>query len=145
MQDLKPRNKKAPLDLIPWDVLRGLMGSPTIDLLGEMGGVLPDRFTIKELLLSLLFLPPSVIEGGHRALLEGAARVFEYGNKKYAFENWKSSDWEESDRRTYFAAICRHIVAYDSGESVDPESGIHHLYHALAGALIYAWHELDND
>lgn len=77
-----------------------------------------------------------------RELIEATAFAFAHGNKKYGLDNWKTSEWKEADKRTYFGAICRHLVAADHGEEMDPESGLPHIAHALAGALIYIWHEL---
>ena len=55
---------------------------------------------------------------------------------KYDAYNYKKGaglDWD----RPYGAAL-RHLFAFWSGEDNDPESGLHHLYHAKAsiGMLI---------
>ncbi len=57
------------------------------------------------------------------------ARVFGFGSAKYADDNWrKGYSW-----RLSVGALERHLAAWKQGESVDAESGCHHLAHA-------AWH-----
>ncbi len=57
------------------------------------------------------------------------ARVFGFGSTKYADDNWrKGYSW-----RLSVGALERHLAAWKQGESVDAESGCHHLAHA-------AWH-----
>lgn len=64
--------------------------------------------------------------------LESIVAVLTFGAKKYAPENWRLvENW--SGR--YFAAAQRHIWAYKKGESVDPETGIHHLAHAATNLV----------
>ena len=55
-------------------------------------------------------------------------RVLTFGAQKYERDNWKKVP--ESKRR-YFDAMERHIWAWKMGEQLDPESGIHHLAHAM--------------
>lgn len=61
-------------------------------------------------------------------LLEGMVRVLTFGAKKYARDNWKKVP---GGRDRYFAALQRHLAAWQSGEIIDPESGENHLDHAL--------------
>lgn len=62
-----------------------------------------------------------------RELLEGIARVREFGAKKYSRDNWKRGfKFQRS-----LAAALRHIYAFVRGEDNDPESGLNHLYHAV--------------
>lgn len=57
---------------------------------------------------------------------EEVARVYGYGATKYEANNWrKGYSWSLS-----LSALYRHIAKFRSGESVDPESGVHHLAHA---------------
>lgn len=54
------------------------------------------------------------------------ARVYAFGSAKYDDHNWRkgfpySWSWD---------AMMRHLHAYWSGESTDPESGLPHLAHA---------------
>lgn len=55
-------------------------------------------------------------------------RAFGYGARKYAPDNWRKCD----DPGRYVAAAMRHLVAWNGGEELDPESGLSHLDHALA-------------
>lgn len=60
-------------------------------------------------------------------LLEGEARVWAYGAKKYAAWNWmKGMDWSVP-----FACAMRHMAAWQRGEDTDPETGENHLDHAM--------------
>jgi hypothetical protein len=71
--------------------------------------------------LPLCLIPPTFIEG--------LARVYAHGAKKYAPNNWmRGYDWTKS-----LSALKRHVLAVEKGEDTDPESGELHLYHV-------AWH-----
>jgi len=59
--------------------------------------------------------------------LEGIAKVFTFGAKKYHDFNYKTGkglDWNRPQ-----AALERHMTAWNDGEDIDPESGMPHLYH----------------
>lgn len=59
--------------------------------------------------------------------LEDEARVWMYGQEKYAAFNWmKGMDWSIP-----FACMMRHMSAWQSGEECDKESGLPHLAHAM--------------
>jgi hypothetical protein len=58
--------------------------------------------------------------------------VLTYGAKKYAPDNWKKVP---DARRRYIDAGFRHLTAYASGETNDPETGKHHLAHAICCML----------
>lgn len=59
------------------------------------------------------------------ALLQTAA-VLKFGADKYAAHNWRGGfAWSRP-----LAAAMRHILAFNSGEDKDPESGLSHLAHA---------------
>ena len=60
-------------------------------------------------------------------LVEQVARVREFGAKKYAKNNWKKGFLYSRS----IAAALRHIFAFNSGEDVDPESGLSHIAHAV--------------
>lgn len=61
------------------------------------------------------------------ATLEDEARVWMYGEAKYARNNWqKGMKWSIP-----FACALRHLAAWQAGEENDPESGLPHLAHAL--------------
>lgn len=54
------------------------------------------------------------------------ARVYGYGAKKYAPNNWRRGyAWSLS-----YSALQRHLNAFWSGEEIDPESSRPHLAHA---------------
>lgn len=63
-----------------------------------------------------------------RAALISMAEAFMYGEKKYGRYNYTLGF--ESHR--LFAALQRHLLAWQDGETDDPESGLSHLSHALA-------------
>ena len=55
------------------------------------------------------------------------AKVLGYGEFKYEAHNWrKGMAWS----RVYSAAQ-RHLLAWNDGEDIDPESGLPHLAHAF--------------
>lgn len=59
--------------------------------------------------------------------------VMEHGAEKYGPGNW--ADQSPRDPK-YFDAAMRHLVAWRSGEKIDPESGVNHLGHAVSSLLI---------
>ena len=89
---------------------------PEIDIqsLSEKGM----KFDSGKLLYSLI--PPET----SKALAE----VLSFGAQKYAPNNWALV---ENGKQRYLDALYRHLQAYRFGETVDPESGLHHLAHAL--------------
>ncbi len=60
--------------------------------------------------------------------LEGMAKAFMVGEKKYGRGQYKKGF--ESHRLV--AAVLRHVTAWNDGETLDPETGNNHLWHALA-------------
>jgi len=72
-------------------------------------------------------------------VMAAIAHVSAHGAKKYGRENWKLAFEAEDGVATYHKALLRHLVAYQSGEAVDAESGCPHLYHAAWNimAMIY--------
>lgn len=69
--------------------------------------------------------------------LEGAARVFEVGAKKYAPWNWaKGMPWSVP-----YACLMRHMEAWYRGEDVDPETGQSHISHAMCNLIMLAHYE----
>ena len=58
-----------------------------------------------------------------------AVRAFMAGNRSYEPGSWRRTPgWRDA----YFDAAVRHLVAWYEGESIDPQSGEHHLGHAIA-------------
>lgn len=74
-----------------------------------------------------------------RALRE-VVGVFTFSTKKYPPGNWKYVD---NARERYIAAILRHFTAWVEGERNDPESGRHHLAHAITCLMFLIWFDLD--
>lgn len=60
--------------------------------------------------------------------LEGMVEVLTFGAKKYSRDNWQKVP---DGKNRYFAALLRHLSAWQNGETVDPESGKSHLDHAF--------------
>lgn len=77
-------------------------------------------------------------------LLVEWAKVFDYGAKKYAKNNWrKGTDWSE-----FHASLLRHEMKFWLGENIDFETKCYHLAQVMwnAGTLLYyLLHELGND
>lgn len=55
------------------------------------------------------------------------------GAKKYGPFNWRSEPIQASN---YLAAAERHIKAWQDGEDLAADSGVHHIAHAIAGLAI---------
>ena len=66
--------------------------------------------------------------------------VLTFGARKYAPHGWK---YVPNGRERYFAALLRHINAWREGETVDADSGIHHLAHAMCNLVFLIEFELD--
>lgn len=66
--------------------------------------------------------------------LEVASAALEQGAGKYFPNNWRKCDPDEVP--TWYHAILRHMYALCDGETHDADSGVHHLGHVAAGALI---------
>ena len=64
-----------------------------------------------------------------------AAYVFGFGAKKYGENNWRE-DTDVMPYSRHYSSIQRHLMAWFSGEDFDPESGLHHLDHALTQIMI---------
>ena len=69
--------------------------------------------------------PKTASVAGAMALLDGAL--------KYGRSNWRAVGIRAS---VYYDAIDRHMSAWFEGEDIDPDSGLHHMAHVLAGAAI---------
>lgn len=60
------------------------------------------------------------------------ARVMAFGARKYAAENWRKG----IEVQRLVGAIERHVAAFKSGETIDPESGLPHLAHAAIDCMM---------
>ena len=65
-------------------------------------------------------------------LLEEVVKVYSFGAEKYEANSWQNLP---DGYNRYKAAMLRHLVAYEKGEVIDPESGLPHLAHMAWNAL----------
>ena len=71
-----------------------------------------------------------------KGALSAVIRVLEFGATKYQADNWK----HVPDAKTrYYDAMQRHIDAWWQGEQKDPETGEHHLAHAICCGMFLWW------
>jgi hypothetical protein len=70
--------------------------------------------------------------------IEQVVDILQFGAEKYAPDNWKHV--QPYDER-YYSAAMRHITAWRKGEVIDPESGKHHLAHAICCLIFIMWHD----
>ncbi len=66
-------------------------------------------------------------------------RLGDFGAEKYEPDNWKHVP---DSKRRYFDAAQRHLWAWKEGEQIDPESGKHHLAHALCCLTFLYEHDI---
>jgi hypothetical protein len=64
--------------------------------------------------------------------IEGMAKVITYGSKKYGDFNWAKGN----NFSIPYDSMMRHIIAFQKGEEIDKESGIHHLFMVATNAMI---------
>ena len=78
------------------------------------------------------------------AFILGIAKVLTKSREKYDRANWiKSTSWEIP-----YDCLMRHIMAFQSGEDFDKESGNHHLLHAATNLMFlyyYVQTQPEND
>lgn len=82
----------------------------------------------------------SLLMGGMAKALAGVVAVLTFGAKKYAAHSWKQV---ENNKERYRDALYRHLNAIESGEVLDPESGLPHWDHVACNALFLS--ELEKD
>ena len=70
--------------------------------------------------------------------LREVVKVLTFGAQKYERDNWQKVP---DSKRRYFDAMQRHVWAWKEGESFDPESGIHHLAHAMCCLMFLYEHD----
>jgi hypothetical protein len=71
--------------------------------------------------------------------LKAVVDVLTFGAEKYEPDNWKHVP---DSKRRYFDAAQRHLWAWKEGEQIDPESGKHHLAHALCCLTFLYEHDI---
>ncbi len=64
--------------------------------------------------------------------MRAVVKVLQFGAARYGIHNWTLV---EGRRDRYFSAAMRHLVAWQTGEDVDPDSNLEHLAHAAASIL----------
>ncbi|MBS1170601.1 MAG: hypothetical protein H6R01_1519 [Burkholderiaceae bacterium] len=72
--------------------------------------------------------------------VEEAVDVLEIGAAKYSEDNWQRVP---NPRTRYYNALMRHINAWWTGEQKDPETGKHHLAHAICCAMFLIWFDIN--
>ena len=71
--------------------------------------------------------------------LRATVDVLTFGAQKYEIDNWK---YVGDSKRRYFDAAQRHLWAWKEGEQEDPESGMHHLAHAICCLMFLHEHDV---
>lgn len=74
------------------------------------------------------------------AFVRGIVQVLTFGASKYQDNSWQQV---AGARQRYFAALHRHIYAWQNGERDDPESGLHHLFHAGCNVMFLWWLDIN--
>lgn len=75
-------------------------------------------------------------------ILTPVVEVLTFGASKYGPNNWQNLvDFEAR----YTAALCRHLAAWQSGERLDPESGLPHLAHMICNLIFLLWKETPHE
>lgn len=59
-------------------------------------------------------------------------KVLAFGARRYAPGNWRNV---ENGRDEYYAALMRHLEAWERGELIDPDSKLPHMAHVGCNAL----------
>jgi len=73
--------------------------------------------------------------------IEEVVKVLTMGSCKYGNNNWQNV---EPFNERYYAALMRHIVEWRKGNTIDEESGLSHLSHAMCNLVFLLWKEKQN-
>lgn len=65
-------------------------------------------------------------------LIEGVVEVLSFGAEKYEREGWMTVPNAE---QRYYAALMRHLASHQSGDLIDEDSGLPHLYHVMTNVM----------
>lgn len=76
---------------------------------------------------------PGVSTFPMKVLFEAAAAT-KHGADKYGPFNWRDTPVQAT---AYFDAALRHLTAWFEGEDLDPDSGLPHLAHVIAGIAVF--------
>ena len=87
-----------------------------------------DQLSAKKAKLKLSLVPADMIEA--------VAEVLQAGLGK---EGRLPHDWQKIEPKLFADAYLRHTVAWWRGESIDPETGRHHIELALTNLGILIW------
>lgn len=68
--------------------------------------------------------------------IEDLVKVYTAGAKKYAPNNWQKLD---NGYQRYKAAMFRHLLAYEKGERIDPDTKCMHLAQVAWNAIAMLW------
>lgn len=68
-----------------------------------------------------------------RVAMEEMAKALQVGKERYGERNWVQVPVQQS---TYVSALLRHAIAFQDGEDVALDSGVHHMAHILANCAI---------
>lgn len=68
--------------------------------------------------------------------IEDIVKVYTAGAKKYAPNNWQKLD---NGYQRYKAALFRHLLAYEKGERIDPDTKCMHLAQVAWNAVAMLW------
>lgn len=77
-----------------------------------------------------------------RGTVHEVVQVLEFGAAKYGTDNWQ---FVEDAETRYYDATMRHLEAWFNGEQRDPESGRHHLAHAVCCCLFLMYFDLKRE
>lgn len=77
--------------------------------------------------VDLALIPSSALVATALAMTDGALKYDPY--------NWREQG-KPVQARTYISACMRHVWKWFEGEEIDPDSGVHHLGHAIACCAI---------
>lgn len=123
---------KVPYELLPLEIV--LKAGRTRSDSDRVHGVLRGLAAWQRGDVSGLGYVLAIACGGEVTLpaLADAARVFDYGRKKYAEWNWaKGMKWSVA-----MACAVRHCLAILGGEEIDSESGLPHIAHVQCNILM---------
>ena len=66
------------------------------------------------------------------SIVKEIVKVYHFGAKKYAPNSWQNLP---NGYERYKAAMIRHLVAFEEGETNDNESGLNHIAHMAWNAI----------